>query len=85
MFQKLVHKGGESAINYIKIFHNDNALAISVRNSYTEDQLVHTFLEILQQGGRYSAQIASHQAELKREENPFIKNLYLYLNYKLVI
>ena len=36
MFQKVFHKGGESAINYIKIFKNDKALEISVGNSYTE-------------------------------------------------
>ena len=30
---------------------------------------MHTFLDNFHQGGRYSAQIASHQAELRREEN----------------
>ena len=29
---------------------------------------MHTFLDNFQQGGKYSAQIASYQAELKREE-----------------
>ena len=29
---------------------------------------MHTFLDNFHQGGKYSAQIASHQAELKREE-----------------
>ena len=29
---------------------------------------MHTFLDNFQQGGKYSAQIASHQAELIREE-----------------
>ena len=29
---------------------------------------MHTFLDHFQQGGKYSAQIASHQAELRREE-----------------
>ena len=29
---------------------------------------MHTFLDNFRQGGKYSAQIASHQAELKREE-----------------
>ena len=37
-------------------------------NSYSEDQLMHTFLNNLQQGGKYSAQIASHHAELRRDE-----------------
>ena len=29
---------------------------------------MHTFLDNFYQGGKYSAQIASHQAELRREE-----------------
>ena len=39
-----------------------------VGKSYSEDQLMHTFLDNFQQGGKYSAQIAIHQAELIREE-----------------
>ena len=66
--QKVTHKGGESAINYIKIFHNAHDLSISVVNSYSEDQLMHTFLDNFHQGGKYSAQINSHQAEFRREE-----------------
>ena len=45
LFYNLIHKGGESEINYIKIFHNTKPLAISVVNSYSEDQLMHTFLD----------------------------------------
>ena len=30
---------------------------------------MHTFMDNFQQGGKYSAQIASHQAELRIEEN----------------
>ena len=45
-----IHKGGESEINYIKIFQNFKALEISVGNSYSEDQLMHTFLDKSQQG-----------------------------------
>ena len=67
-FQKVTHKGGESAINYIKRFQNAHALSVSVQNRYSEDQLMHTFLDNFHQGGKYSAQIASHQAELRREE-----------------
>ena len=37
-------------------------------NSYSEDQLMHTFLDNFEEGGKYSAQIASLQAELRREE-----------------
>ena len=29
-FQQVTHKGGESAINYIKRFHNAQALSVSV-------------------------------------------------------
>ena len=67
-FQQVTHKGGESEINYIKRFQNAHALSVSVGNSYFEDQLMHTFLDNFQQGGKYSAQIASYQAELRREE-----------------
>ena len=45
-----------------------HALSVSVGNSYYEDQLMHTFLDNFQQGGKHSAQIASHQEELRREE-----------------
>ena len=43
IFQQVTHKGGESAINYIKRFQNAQALSISVGNSYSEDQIMHTF------------------------------------------
>ena len=67
-FQQVTHKGGESEINYIKRFQNAHALSVSVGNRYSEDQLMHTFLDNFYQGGKYSAQISSHQAELRREE-----------------
>ena len=67
-FQKVTHKGGEYAMNYIKRFQNAHALSISVGNSYSEDQPMHTFLDNFHQGGKYSAQIDIHQAELRREE-----------------
>ena len=54
MFWQEVHKGGESAINYIKIFENSKDLTISVVNNYTEDQLMHTLFDNLQQGVKYS-------------------------------
>ena len=60
-FQQVTHKGGGSAINYIKRFQNAHALSVSVGNSYSEDQVMHTFLDNFHQGGKYSAQIASHQ------------------------
>ena len=69
IFQQVTHKGKESAINYIKRFQNAQALSVSVGNSYSQDQIMHTFLDNFQQSGKYSAQLASHQAELRREGN----------------
>ena len=34
-FQQITHKGGESAMNYIKRFQNAHDLSISVVNSYS--------------------------------------------------
>ena len=65
-FRQVTHKGGGYTINYINRFQHANALSISVGNSYSEDQRMHTFLDNFHQGGKYSAQIASHQAELRR-------------------
>ena len=45
MFQHVTHKGGESAMNNIKISQNEQDLSVSVGNSYTEDQLMHIFLD----------------------------------------
>ena len=67
-FQQVTHKGGESAINYIKRFQNAQGLSVSVGNRYAEDQIMHTFLDNFHQSGKYSAQLAIHQAELRREE-----------------
>ena len=67
-FQQITHKGWESAINYIKRFHNVQLLSVSVGNSYSEDQIMHTFLDNIHQSGKYSSQLASHQSELRREE-----------------
>ena len=67
-------------MNYIK---NSQALSYSVGNTYSEDKLMHIFLDNFHQSGKYSTQIASHQAELRREKNLLIKNLYLFHPYKL--
>ena len=67
-FQQVTHKGGQSAIHYIKRFQNAHALSVSVGNIYSEDQLMHIFMDNFHQGAKYSSQIASHQAELRREE-----------------
>ena len=73
-FQHVTHKGGESAIKYNKRFHSAYTLSFSVGNSHSEDQHMHTFLDNFRQGGKYSAQIASHQVELRREEKLLTKN-----------
>ena len=44
-------------------------------NGYSEDQLMHNFLDNLQKSGNYSYHIASQQAELRREEKLIIKKL----------
>ena len=47
MFQQVIQIGGELEINYIKRFQNSKSLTTSVVNSYTKDQLMHTFLDNL--------------------------------------
>ena len=69
VFQQLTHKGGDSSMNYIKIFQNAQALSVSVGNTYSEYQLMHMFLNNFHQSRKYYAHIASHQAELRREGN----------------
>ena len=59
-FQQVTNKGGEYEINYIKRFQNVHDLSVSVGNIYSEDKIMHTFLDNFHQGGKYSAQIASH-------------------------
>ena len=56
IFQKVTHKRGDSAMKYIKRFQNSQALSISVRNNYSEDYLIHIYLDNFHQGGKYSAQ-----------------------------
>ena len=41
----MTHKGGESEINYTKRSQNAHDLSASIGNSYSEDQLMHTFLD----------------------------------------
>ena len=85
IFQQVVHKGGESTMNYIKIFQDAQALSVCVENSYSEHQLMCTFMDNFHQTGRHSAQIVSHQAQLRRETNLLIKILYLFHPYRLII
>ena len=78
-FQYVTHKGGESAMNYINILQNLQDLSVSVENSYTEDHLMHIFLSNFHQGGKYTSYIASHQAELIKEEE-FTYQKYLSIS-----
>ena len=63
-------------MNYVKIFKNVQALSVSVGNTYLEYQLMHTFLDNFHQGGKYSSQMNSHQADLRRKEK-FTDQKYL--------
>ena len=65
-------------MNYIKRFQNSQDSSVSVENTYSEDKLIHTFLDNFHQGGKYSSQIASHKAELGGEGNFTDKNCYLF-------
>ena len=56
-------------MNYIKRLQNAENLSVFVGNSYSEDQMMYTFLDNFHQGGKYSAQIAIQQTDLRREEN----------------
>ena len=69
VFHKVTNKGRESAINYIKIFQNAQDLSVSVGNIYSEDQLIHIFLDKFHQGVTFIAQIENHKEELRREKN----------------
>ena len=44
-FQQVTQEGGESAINYTRRFQNAHDLSVSVGKNYSEDQLMHTFLD----------------------------------------
>ena len=54
-------------------------------NSYSEDQLMHTFLDNFEEGGNYSAQIVSHQVEMIRDEKFTDKKSLSDGPYELII
>ena len=56
---------------------------ISAGNSYSEDQLMHIFLDKFHQVGKYSVHIEIQQAELRREEN-VPTNLNYYMSTELL-
>ena len=59
----------EGNLQQIKLkFQNEQASSVSVLNTYSEYQLMHKFLDKFHQGGKYSAEIAIHQKESRREE-----------------
>ena len=62
IFEQVTHKGRESAINFIRILKNTQTLSVSVGKNYSEDQLMHMFLDNFHQGGKFPSRIASHQA-----------------------
>ena len=45
IFQQVTHKGGESAMNYIKIPQNALDLSFIVGRNYSDDQLMHIFMD----------------------------------------
>ena len=55
-------------------------MSVSVGKNYSEDQLVQIFLDNFHQGGKYYAQIASHQAELRRK-GKITDQKFLYISY----
>ena len=46
-------------MNYIERFQNTQDLSVLVGTNYSEDQLMHMFLDNFHQGGKHSAQIAA--------------------------
>ena len=52
-----MHKGGESEMNYIKIFQNLQALSVSVGKSNYEYQLMHILLGNFHQVRKYFTDI----------------------------
>ena len=45
LFKQVIHKEGQPATKNIKIFHNSKALEILLGNSYSNDKLMHAFLD----------------------------------------
>ena len=50
IFQQVTHKGGESAMNFIKRFQNSENSIVSVENYYSEYQMMHTSPDNSHQG-----------------------------------
>ena len=85
IFQQVIHKGGELEINYTNKVQNAQVLSLSVGNSYSEDQLMHVFLDNFHQGiNIMHKQIATRQSQ---EERKILlnKNIYIFHLYILII
>ena len=67
-------------MNYINRLQSAQAFSISVGNGYFENQLMHIFLNNFYQGGKYTSEIAIHQAEIKRQEI-FTNQKYLSITF----
>ena len=72
-------------MNFIKILQHAQAVSVSVVINYSEDNLMHIVLNNFHQGGKYCAQIDSHQVELRREVKFTERNIYLFRLYTLTI
>ena len=66
LLQQVAYKGEDSSMNYIKRSQNSQDFSVSGGNSYYEDQLMHIFMDNFNQGVKYTAQISSHQVELRK-------------------
>ena len=55
LLQKVIPKGEESVMKYIKRFQNTQDLSVSVQKRYYEDQLMHICLDNFHQSGNYTA------------------------------
>ena len=78
LLQQVIHKGGDSTMNYIKIFQNSQDLSVSVENNFSEYQLIHILFNNFHQSRKYTEQIDSHQEELKREKTFTDQNKFNY-------
>ena len=74
-FQQVTNKGGESAINYINRFQNAHALSVSVGNSYSEDQLMQTFMDNFHQGGNIQLNWQTTRQNLEDNKSLLTKNI----------
>ena len=63
IFQQVTLKVEKYAMNCVKRFQNAQDLSVSVGKNHLEYQLMHIFFDNFHQGGKYSAQINSHQEE----------------------